>query len=313
VEALASLARGQAAVFAQGDDAPLLVEVPNVKDDVASSTPGDARVRQTMADSTFRRRYRGLFRPTPACEGTCPEAEEGACTAAQRLADDPAVRQALARLILSVIEDDEALELGWADVRALLRARRPPTVDGAHLERCFAIRAARWLARYRGTQAGWPYAATASFEQAARNVLLAAARQGGGTETIGVLRDVVLSLHRRDYEPYPICSAVCAEGPAPLCLYRRAAADLLQDQEVVEAFLEADAEDTGREDHRRSETWERSKDAGYKLIVYPGDQPTLPAWRASLCFAQQLLTRDGTRSPRTVRTILQDLFDEATL
>jgi hypothetical protein len=273
VEALASLAKGQAAVFAQGDDAPLLVVVPNVKDDVASSLPGDARVRQTMADSPFRRHYRGLFRPTPACQGTCPEDEEGACPVAQRLTEDPAVRQAVARLLLSVLEDEEALDRGWADVRALLLARRPPNVQGAHLERCFAIRAARWLARHRGAQAGWSYTATASFEQAARGILLAAARQGGPTaETVGALRDVALSLHRRDFEPYPICSAVCTQQPVPLCLYRQAAADLLQDREVVETFLEADAEDTERQDNRRSETWKRSQDAGYKLIDYPGNQ-----------------------------------------
>jgi DNA helicase HerA-like ATPase len=314
VEALASLTRGHAAVFAQGDDAPLLVEVPNIKDKVASSIPGDARVRQTMADSPFRHRYRALFRPTPACEGSCPEDEEDACSTAQRLTDDPAVRQAVARLILSVIEDNDALERGWADIRTLLLARRPPNIPEAELERCFAIRAGRWLARHRGAQAGWSYAATESFEQATGGALLAAAQQGGpAAEAIGALRDVALSLHRRDYEPYPICSAVCTQQPAPLCLYRQAAADLLQDREVVEAFLEKDVEDTERipKDDRRNRTWEASQDAAYRLIDYPGRQPTPPAWRASLCFAQQVLARDGMRSPITVHKILQDLYREA--
>jgi hypothetical protein len=64
--ALATLDAGLAAVFSNGDDAPMLVRVPLVKDALAPPPPGDDLVAAHMAAWRANQSVRMLFLPRPA-------------------------------------------------------------------------------------------------------------------------------------------------------------------------------------------------------------------------------------------------------
>jgi hypothetical protein len=317
-KALTSLELGEAAVSSGGDDAPLLVRIPLVKDPLGKPPP-DSRVNEHMLKWRTARELEPLFQAQAFCSETC--ATVMACEAARRILDDEFVRRTLSRTVLSTIDELGALDRLWGDLAAVVRARRPATVPDDDLFPAFAGHASDWLASHRGAQAVWSYADTAEFRDRLREVLLAKAR--GGEVQIALLaslQQVAHRLHARRFEPYPACQVVCTQDP-PLCLYRSAVADLVTSGRYRPAWRDADEVDAGSEDNRRRQTWEVCQDAAYELVEFPDeDQPTevreaveLAARQVCLCFEQQMLAEDRRKVPRTSRRILARVLSEAGL
>jgi hypothetical protein len=307
---LTNLERGQAAVFSDRDDAPLVVAVESIKDRLMATVPDDDCVDDAMR--TFRSGRADLFRRTHGCEGECPAEpdHERACVVAQRIAEDRAFQRILSRVILSVIEDDGALERTWGDLMQVVQVRRPLSVDEQDLWRCLAIRGAEWLAQRRGSQVGWSYEDARRFEARLRALLLARVRALPVHDELARFQSAALALFQRHFEPYPLCSVVCDQQTPAVCLYRQPARELLSDDNLTDPWREADQEDTSSEG--RTATWEKSMDAGFELVDSDWETVTGPAWRASLCFAQQMLAADDNRSPSSVSATLDLLYQTAT-
>src|SRR5262249_45050366 len=70
-KALTSLAVGEAAVFSGGDDNPLLVRFPLIKDGLSATPPADARVEAHMARWRELGRWGELFAARAFCTRTC--------------------------------------------------------------------------------------------------------------------------------------------------------------------------------------------------------------------------------------------------
>jgi hypothetical protein len=309
--ALTTLGIGEAAVFSGGDDAPLLVGVPPVKDPLAPRPPADTAVHAHMRHWRESGAFADYFRPQPFCAATC--ASQAACAAARSLAEDEYARRTFSRIVLSTFDEPGALDRLWDDLIAVLLARRPATVATDDLLRAFAGHGAEWLATRRGAQGSWSYRDTALFRDQLRALLLDkidnAGRKSAGL--LGELRQTAHRLHARQFEPYPACGLVCRQEPS-LCLYRSAVADLVGGRRFRAGWLEADKNDAGTEDRRRRQTWEICQDAAYELIEFPtadvADEVRAAldaaARRVCLCFEQQMLTDDRRKAPRTVRRIL---------
>ena len=152
--ALTTLAVGEAAVFGGGDDTPLLIGVPLVKDELANVSIGDDVVTREMR-SWRAGGLEALFRPRPFCEETCETSE--ACEAARAMLDADVVQRAVARTVLSMIEDFGALDRMWDDLLSVIRSRRSARLDEDSLLRSFAGHAADDFAERRGRQASWLY------------------------------------------------------------------------------------------------------------------------------------------------------------
>jgi hypothetical protein len=172
--ALSTLTVGQAAVFSEGDDAPLLVQVPRAKDTESMPEPTDDAVSKWMRERNLGQR----LRPREFCEGTCRSIE--ACDAARVLAADPFVQRVVSRIVVSAQEHPATVDRQWNDLIDAVRARRPPHVDEDELLQAVAGHAADWLAQRRGAQNGWTYADTTAYRAAICGVL--ADKAGGGTE-----------------------------------------------------------------------------------------------------------------------------------
>jgi len=320
--ALTTLGVGEAAVFATGDDSPLLVQMPRTKGAPGSAPPPHERVAEHMARWRSEAGREALYHPRPFCVRTCPDAPE-ACDAARRLVADDYVQRTLGRLVLSLVEDPGALDRLWVDLVDVLRARRAGAVPEDALLRSFAGHGADWYAARRGAQSQWTYGDTARLRDSLQEALLDKAVTGRDGDHDGVragFQEVARQLHRRTFLPYQACEHTCRQDP-PLCLYRSAVADLVASRRYQPSWREADATDAVSEDNSRTQTWEVCQDAAFELIEFPepdGD-PELngriitAAKRVCLCFEQQMLADDHRKVPRTSRRILARVLGEAQL
>ncbi|MEX5709084.1 FtsK/SpoIIIE domain-containing protein [Parafrankia sp. FMc6] len=317
--ALTSLDVGEAVVFSGGDDAPLLVRVPLVKDTISAAPPSDTRVAEHMRRWRAAGSFDDLFLPQPFCASTC--ATPAACEAARRISDDESAQRTLSRLVLSLTTRPDALERLWDDLLLVLRAQRPVTVQPDDLSRAYLGHGSDWLATRRGIQGGWSYADTAEFRDRLRELLLARlAGNPHASELAAAFRGTVHRLDAREFSPYPVCELVCAQEP-PLCLYRSAVADLVASGRYQAPWRTADENDTASGDSRAEQTWEVCQDAAYELVEFPdSEMPAevardveLAVRRVCVCFEQQMLAGDRRKLPRTSRRILARVMAEAGL
>jgi hypothetical protein len=290
--AVGTLGAGEAAVFGEGDDRPILVKIPLVKDMPGREPPTDAQLadRAHGPDGTPSTEYEDL---------------------ARALIERPTFRRTFVRLVQAAIEDVDAFDWAWSDLQAQFNAARPPRADAPRLAAVICFRASQWLAERRGAANKWTYAETVTFADRLQDVLLAKLEARDGTEARQAFRDHAEKLHRRTHDPYPGCSRVCTQQP-PVCLYRSAAADLVAGGSVAESWRAADAADIARADGQRSATYEVCLDAGYDIVASrdAGGKVTAAQRRAGLCFAQQMLFANERRSPSTNTKIIDRLLIE---
>jgi hypothetical protein len=201
-DVLPTLRPGQAAVFSDGDDAPVLVQVPIVKD-----------LRGAPSDDVVRQRAEGA-RATWACPTGC-DAPPDACAVARRLAEDPSVREASDRILNSALADTAVLDKLAADLLTEVdrRRERADVVDAGAI----ATHLAAGFASRRGAQLGWAYAQTARLAGLLGTALRSSICVEGEPVDLTALVELVDELHRRTVEPFDRCAEICPDG---LCLWR---------------------------------------------------------------------------------------------
>jgi DNA helicase HerA-like ATPase len=296
--ALATMGPGQAAVYSDGDDAPLLVAIPLVKN-AEGTPPTNADIARAAGAMAFG----GL--PSPACVDACAT-DRRACDWAREVTSDRAVQKSLSRLVVSTAAEPSALRRGWPELLSILRPRWAAGVADGALLASFAGHAADWWGQRRGAQEGWMYADVAKAVESLRNALLAAATQddAGSAAAEQAFHQEASRLLTREVDPFPRCSLVC--GPSA-CIYRRGVADLVAAGNHDAAFRTAENADTGDTEARGAAAWRVAQDGGYEVTEFAeSDLPPelvatvdASARRASLCFAQQMITRDSDRLPRS--------------
>jgi hypothetical protein len=316
-QALAALPVGQAVVFADGDDTPLLIKVPPAKGQKNLPIPNDSRVAQSMAASEVHQHFAALLLPFDNCLRQCPNGASH-CWLARPIVEYPSYQRTLSRLILSTIEDGEALDRLWHDLLATARALYPPEVDEAQLLHCLLIRSARWFAERRGKQSGWSYQQTRAFADSLSTLFLHKLDNQPTESHVQQLQQLAVALHERLRDPYPACAQVCPLLPS-LCLYRNAVSDMIAGRQFSDAWFAAERSDLASQERGRDATWEVCQDAGYELIEWPTEEVLgekresirESARRVCLCFAQQMLARDSRKSPATVAKVMDKIFREA--
>ena len=302
-EALAVLEPGLAAVFGEGDDAPVLVRIPQVKGLPDDSHPDRVRVAEEMSRTPALAPCRALFTPLGGALELHTPAARSAVDIARRLSQEPAVQADFVRLVLSMLEDDTALDRLWPQVQTHAHALHKRGDDLPALLRCLAVYLSTWLAQRRGAQAQWTYAETARYDAALRALLLA---QLAGQDTGPALvtyRELAVRLHARTFSPFPWCEQICPHQPSA-SLYRYAVADQFTSADLVRAWQQALEQDGGL---AGPQAWQVCQDVAQQLLEWvPTQNAALRS--VGLCFAQQMLSANSSLLPETRSAALAQLF-----
>lgn len=301
MHALTILRPLEAAVFGEGDDAPVLVRMEYLKGDEKRERLDDARIAELMKAAVS------------SCE-ICGPAAVCVCATARDIVADPTVHQVIGRVVLSMIEDPSSLDRMWSDIEEVIAARVPAGINLADITRSVLVRAARWFIDRRGSQGAWDYSAAATLADTLARALLQKAglarSDGDGAPALRrAFQEEALRLHRRTHVPYPMCEAVCNQQPS-VCLYRSAVADLVASGRYEQPWRNADDTDLKSTDRRWRETWALCLDAAAELVEQPSSNAV--STRVAMCFEQQMLAADERRAPHIIRVIVKGVHAEAT-
>jgi hypothetical protein len=292
---LASLARGEAAVFGDGDDAPVLVYMTG---------PPDPASTFSVTEET-----RNSPNPLPlhwecACTGKNYAAPE--CVTASNLSEQSEIRHGILRIATSALHAYDVDELPSFEILERLRQEGASGNREALVIGCLAARGAEWLADVWGAHRSWPFSDTLNFALTLRWLLEVALGTISDGRDATQLSDALMEyqaiakdLHVRTIDPYPNCSAICTGELAGSCLYRHAVASTLRRPDILGAWTHARTNDPGFVDHYRR-TWQLCVNEVASEVLGPSAQPQ--AKRAvALCFAQQALAAESPSWPPWTR------------
>ena len=216
--ALATLTPGRAAVFAEGEDSPILVEVTHLKSRLAPVSADQLR----GAAASWKETGRG------SGQGCCGQHPEAVCDRGRAAAAGRQFRSLISQIAVTLATNpDVAARLG-PDLKIELEAALPNAHNddlGEPACRCILWHGANYLARRRGAQRGWTYSEMRD-HATALDAALAAVAAGASEQAAAAHRyqDLARQHYRRTSDPFPGCSVIC---PGQTCLYRWPAADAL--------------------------------------------------------------------------------------
>ena len=309
---------GQAALYSEGDDSPILTQITaQISND--TEWPTDNIVRQAMANLFSDKNYLEIFKRHPRWAEDC-QASDDVCKKAAQISQISEVARVFDRTVLSTIEDVDALDRRWQDIFDLVTPFFSERVDNGKLFRCFIIHSVDRFVSRRGAQSQWTYMDTSEFGSLLSRILLEKLDMRDGENSRHQFKQFAHTLHRRTFDPYPLCGSICQQEPH-VCLYRNAVADLISTaDDLIEDWDRAISATAASKQEKIENTWQACLAAAYEIIearveiASTGNTSSITAAhdtarkRAALCFAQQMLVG---KMPRYFRLTMDKLLQEA--
>lgn len=279
---LATLNTGDAAVFAEGDDQPILIKVPyskiTVDPEMRTKIASDGKVGRHMASFRQDGAIAALYVPFPRCSQTCGEAFRFCEAARDIVAHDP-FQAMFAAVVLALVVPDGAIKAKIGEILSYLRSRLATGALHDHAVPCVLMNAARGYFVQFGRRYGWSYATAERLREMLIDVLLGLASEGSeNADALSQFRAEYVAACRRRQDPFSLCSAVC---PGTDCLFRYHAERLLRNRQLTELF-DLSMADAG------SGQWRDLTAIGQAEMFLLGRGGSAPARRsAGLCYGIQ--------------------------
>ena len=271
---------GRTAVFMEGDDAPLLVQIP-------PPAKADAEARPLAEEmARWRVKYRDLFARHPGCTDVS-EHGGASCDAARSLVETPSFRRDLNRLVLSVLADSGAAERLWVPIDQSLNLLVSPYVNRDIMLQCVVSRAARFYASKLGFQLQWSFDATTELANYLESFLFAVARKAPKEESLNKFRECYLRLNLMPLPYYSRCQKICNSQPAR-CLFRSAVSEVVE----TAAFNALWEEARPRDPANVAAAWGVCMRVANLLVEHHENQ-TKAFNRIGLCYGQMMLAGIG--------------------
>lgn len=300
---LGILRNGEAAVFAEGDDAPVLVKVTQCKHDRA--WPTNDEISQHMAATIGSPALADLYRRHPGCR----DVDGVACEAARTVVgDDGVFQRTLGRFALALVEADNAPAQFWPLLVARAQERTWPVPADAVLLGCLSERAGWWYASRRGADLGWSFADTELVARRLAAVLEVLADPSSASlgDAVAAYREVMHRLHARIVDPHPTCARTCDQSR--VCLYRRDVEEIVRSRALSTRWQRAGSETPDEATGAFSAGWHVATIAAGMLAGR--DAPAPVVRRAALCFAQHQLMADAGEYPELASDAMASFLAE---
>jgi DNA helicase HerA-like ATPase len=326
---LATLPRGQAAVFSEGDDAPLLVKIrpateqtgqestvknhSDLRKETNSPTTGQTQlwldnttIKAHMAQSAMFRQHRHLLQPHPGCTDTGEHAGL-ACQAAKRLAETTLFQRTFSQVTLTMIINPSLLEVGWANIKQFAQEQLETRAYVPMLLPCLIYHASRVFAHRRGAQGHWSFADTEMVQKALHQTLLDRLENRGWESGAVQFSEMMEQLYKRYLPSCAYCPQVY-QTTSPACLYIYHVDDLIASGILETAWTQASVDDSYNADDRRIESAKVCGDA--VLYLLDRGSPEQAKIDSGLCFAAAMLSRDDSKHLFTKQFILNQLIKD---
>jgi hypothetical protein len=283
---LATLTRGQAAVFAEEDDAPVLVQVPPAKGDKILGIPTEGQVSSAWKRAIAESGLSEAFLTYTTCRLYC-QPPNPRCSYARQIAEQTALTDVFATFGLSLILSPDESRLAETSAtlyvpvrRVLLQALLGPNVDPVQV-RCAITHALYNFVSRRAVQYNWKYTEALNLTFLLLPALVAIAE--GRSPNQDATRRLVEGCRQyrlacRFVGPFYGCQHICSGS----CFFRY----------FIEPFV---ANPKMQEQFRKTEGNDYEAKADF-LCQYVLDQVLSPAvgmvfrQQASLCFVTQQAT-----------------------
>ena len=228
--ALATLTQGDAAVFAEGEDAPLLIHVLPAQANDSRTGRGEP-----VGDDAVRASARSAGEDRPQEAGCCGHGDPGACQRGREAVARPHFRSIVRQVAVTLARIPSVGMRLWPDLRIEIDEALAAelAIDGTDPAwRCLLWHGASELAHRRGAQRGWTYADTREYGEALYHALASLADVNGDAPAPASARlaELSLRLYHRARDPFPRCQDIC---PDQTCIFRWPASDALDDPEVA--------------------------------------------------------------------------------
>jgi hypothetical protein len=234
---------GEAAVFAEGEDRPLLVGVPYAKieapPEMRNKAGSDGVVRAHMQTFHERPDIAPCHVPFEACPKACGEPYRH-CEDARELVEQADFQQQFCAVVMALALPDGAVERFARMLAAYAGARLPHGSSRGALA-CVAMNAARWYIAAFGRRYEWKYRAAEELKRlligALLKILPPLAEPEGTPESFTAERDAFTGQYRAACagagRGFAACDLACPRGE---CLFRFHAELLLEDKRLAEKF-----------------------------------------------------------------------------
>ena len=302
---------GEAAVFVEGDDKPVMVKVPYAKIEVPAGMKTKAGSDEVVAQhmKPFRNRpdFVRLYTPFDACLQVC----QGAllyCDEAKELVATRDFQERFAALVLSAVLQGISIREEYGNLLQLMRSRLGQRALNVSAYSCVVLNALRWYFDYFGGRYNWSYDTTARLRELASGVLLdmLPAIDAGSPELAAGINEKMAEFQklyrlscRRLEDPFLGCFRICPTGE---CLFRYHNDMLLADRRLNRLFdenLEA-ARNTD------SEVWPEVSALKLAISRLNGDNTPVEVQQAiGLCYGVMQLTY----RPGMVESVREDAIN----
>jgi len=246
-EMLSTLRVGQAVVFSEGDDRPILVSVPYAKitvpPEMRMRASSDRVVGEAMSDFRRKPHIARSFVPFDRCPHACGEPYRY-CEEARELVGRVDFQNQFTALVQSLAVDGGSPAHFAQPLAEFITARLPQGTAGSESFSCVVMNATRWYLASYGRYYGWNYTDQELMRiplvEALLKILPPLARSSSNMEdferSAGEFAHLYHQMCRRSYDPFPTCTAICPNGE---CLFRFQAQKLLGERHLSELFDES--------------------------------------------------------------------------
>ncbi|MDE1863037.1 MAG: ATP-binding protein [Thaumarchaeota archaeon] len=299
-EALSNLTKGEAAVFAEGDDVPLMIKVGPEEEikkllEISEKWPKGDEVAEKMKPKMAE--YQKYYKRHPALDDKT-EIPDTEWNTAFEIFQKSNFKRDLVRFVISISEDsgldnNGAISAIWSGITADVNRFLKHGVNRNSVLLSLIIIGTDWLASRRGVQAGWTYTKTELFASYLRSTLKWINYGKDFDEKLKALRKTMLYFNSRVIEPFKECHNICNQK-GNVCMYRHTVSDFISfRQDMNKQWISALNEDF----KKNSDLSDMTNSLKFCQNVVPNivnrsitNKDT--ARRIGLCFAQHMVSRE---------------------
>ena len=285
---ITSLCVGEAAVYSEGDDSSLIIQVPYSK--IANQNLSKVEENQLIRHSmrTFTEGMVEVFAPLSGSL-TTEDTLKNLKKDAEQIVENYEFQEILARYVISTVTQATSLVSEFPQlVQVVNKFRKNSREDFIKVELALIAGVNNYFEKL-GQNCGWQYEEvqqlTNNFLSLMSSIALGRYMQNSTqpnfseeeANRIRSFQDRYLSLCSLQYYPYAGCEKVCADK---LCLYRHNVQPLLNDARLDSNFINALAEFSG------DEMWNQVKEVAMiaeRRTIFSGADPE-NSRKAALCF-----------------------------